>query len=308
MRTSKRIVSPRGLLLALATGGLALAAGATGALGAPTISGADTDIWNVANPSPAYTITASSRRARVFWQIQGVTSGDGISPVELDLSQVPDGTFRLTAVEFTNRSFDLTPAQRSFRVDRTPPVVTIRRPVAGEQIPQRSAVPADYSCDGAVTCAGPVASGAPLLTATAGVAPFSVRATDDAGNETIAAADFVVSPAPAPVIARTRLVQTLNARMLRPRAGVVVTSRRPVLRWRGRSGASLYNVQLFRLRAGKAVKVLSAFPHRSRLRVPAKKIAFGTRYLWRVWPYLSTGYPDKPLGLSYFDVRRPQAK
>lgn len=307
MRSSKRIGSSRGLVLALAAGGLALAA--PGAFAAPTVSGADTDVWNVANPTPVYTITASSRRARVFWQIPGFASGDGRSPVQLDLRQIPDGSFRLVAVEFTDRSVDLTPTQRSFRVDRTPPVVTIRRPVAGEQIGQGARVLADYACDGAVTCAGPVASGATLLTKTVGASPFAVRATDDAGNETVASADYVVNPsAAAAALARSRLVQTVNARMLRPRAGVVVTSRRPVLRWRGRAGARLYNVQLFRLRGDTAVKVLSAFPRRSRLRVPPKKIVFGARYLWRVWPYLSGGYPKRPLGLSYFEVREPRAK
>ena len=61
------------------------------------------------------------------------------------------------------------------------------------------------------------------------------------------------------------------------------------------------------MRAGKSTKVLSAFPRRARLRVPAGKVAFGDRYLWRVWPYLSTGYTPKVLGLSYFDVRaRPR--
>jgi len=279
--------------LALAVGGLALA-GAAPSLSAPEITGADTDVWNAANPDPTYTITASSRRLRIYWEIPGVDSGDDRSPVRLSLSKPADGQYRLIARE--GSSVSVTVRQRAFRVDVTPPVVTIRRPVAGERIGQGTAVAADYSCEGALTCVGPVPPGAPLDTSAVGPVSFAVRAVDDAGNEATGLADYVVS---AP--------RTVNARTLRPRAGARLTSRRPVLRWRGRPNARLYNVQVFRLRGTTATKVLSAFPRRARFRVPAKKVAFGERYLWRVWPYLKGGYPDTPLGLSYFDVRAPAA-
>ena len=69
--------------------------------------------------------------------------------------------------------------------------------------------------------------------------------------------------------------------------------------------ARLYNVQLFLLEDGAARKVLSAFPSGPRLRVPAATLAFGRRYVWRVWPYVGGRYPRRPIGLSFFDVARP---
>jgi hypothetical protein len=51
--------------------------------------------------------------------------------------------------------------------------------------------------------------------------------------------------------------------------------------------------------------VLSAFPAGARLRVPAGTLAFGRRYVWRVWPYVGKRYPRRPIGLSFFDVVRP---
>ena len=87
-------------------------------------------------------------------------------------------------------------------------------------------------------------------------------------------------------------------------AGAVLTSKRPILRWPARRGARLYNLQVFRLRGASITKVVSAFPHLNRIRVPARRLAFGHRYVWRVWPYLARGYPARPLGLSFFDVLR----
>jgi hypothetical protein len=42
----------------------------------------------------------------------------------------------------------------------------------------------------------------------------------------------------------------------------------------------------------------------NRFRVPARRIAWGNRYIWRVWPQLRRGYSSYPLGISYFSVRR----
>lgn len=300
MSRSNRTRATRRIVVAGA-GAIALAAAAP-ALGAPAISGSDVDAWNAANPEPDYTITGVSRRSRIFWAVPGVDSGDGRSPVRVRLRGIPDGAYRLIAVEGSEVDEDLV-AVRNFRVDTTPPVVTIRRPVAGDLLDRGSAVTADYSCEGAVTCAGPVPSGAPLGLSVVGPAEFRVSARDDAGNEAVAAVSYAVRP---PVVVAAARPTTVRARTLRPRAGVRVTSRRPTLRWRGHPAARLYNVQVFRVRPDRTTKVLSAFPRRSRLRVPAGKLAFGERYVWRIWPYLSGGYPSRPLGLSYFDVRRPR--
>ena len=301
MRTSNRIRSSR-ILVAVIVGGLA----AVPAVGAPAITGSDADAWNVASPEPDYTITGTSSRSRIFWAVLGVDSGDGRSPVQVHLRGLADGAYRLIAIEGSGVGENPI-AVRDFRVDTTPPVVTIRRPAAGEQLDRGSTVAADYSCEGAVTCSGPVASGAPLGLSVLGPAEFRVSARDDAGNEAVGLVAYSVRPPVAAAAAARSRPKTVNARALRPRAGVRVTSRRPTLRWRGHPGARLYNVQVFRVRPGKTTKVLSAFPRRTRLRIPAKKLAFGERYVWRIWPYLSGGYPSRPLGLSYFDVRRPRS-
>ncbi len=316
--------------LALAGGVLLLAAAPAGAV--PTISGSDNDVWNASEAGANYTITASSSRLRVYWQIPGVAFDDDRSPARLDLGDLRDGTYRLEARE--GFAFNFAASVRTFRIDTTPPRITIRRPAAGrgeddrdddggEVIAQGATVLADYTCEGAVSCVGSVPSGAPIDTSRPGPASFSVVAVDDAGNQVAGLVEYEVAPGPAappaspapavvvvsPTVTRPIRPKTVNARRLLPRAGARVQTRRPLLRWRAHSSARLYNLQLFRLRGAKATKVLSAFPRTTRYRVPAKRIARGDRYVWRVWPYLAGGYPDRPLGLSYFDVRRkPAAK
>ena len=70
--------------------------------------------------------------------------------------------------------------------DTTPPTITITSPADGAVYTVGQAVTADYSCaddsSGVATCAGPVASGGPVDTASAGPKTFTVDATDVAGN------------------------------------------------------------------------------------------------------------------------------
>ena len=144
-----------------------------------------------------------------------------------------------------------------------------------------------------------------------------MRATDDAGNAVTARVDYSVAPpgapgapvirlapAPGPKVVRGVPV-TSRARLLSPPAGSRLAAREPVLSWRARAGARLYNLQIFRLEGDTPRKILSAFPANARFRVPDGVLAFGNRYLWRVWPYLAGGYPRRPIGLSWFDVERP---
>ena len=177
-----------------------------------------------------------------------------------------------------------------------------------------------------MACTGTVDRGAPLDTSQAGPATFSVRALDDAGNESLSSVDYFVRAAlpfesvllpgrdsavmPSPVAQSSRSAPwrpgTREARRLRPAAGAIIGTRRPLLRWKAYPGARLYNVQVFRLRGRTSLtKVVSTLPRLNRFRVPAGRIAWGTRYIWQVWPYLGRGYPSRPLGLSYFSVRRP---
>lgn len=100
--------------------------------------------------------------------------------------------------------------------------------------------------------------------------------------------------------------KTVNARALTPRAGVVLKTLTPTLSWKRYPKATLYNVQIFRVRGGGSVKVLSAFPRGTRFVIPRGKLVRGQRYVWRVWPYLGRvrRYTRTQLGTSYFDVSR----
>ncbi len=122
-------------------------------------------------------------------------------------------------------------------------------------------------------------------------------------------------PARPPVIAPTRrrppALPRQNAKRLRPRAGKLLLTRRPVLRWTsGPRGTRLYNLQVFRVTgirtAGKAAprakKVYSVFPKARRYRVPKVGILAGTCYVWRVWPFVANRFTARPLGVSNFCI------
>lgn len=114
--------------------------------------------------------------------------------------------------------------------------------------------------------------------------------------------------APAPVVptpTRPKTPPVQNPGRLKPRAGAGVKGV-PTLRWIRSPKATLYNVQLFRVNGTKYVKVLTAFPRGTSLKLPAKKLVKGRRYVWRVWPYRGgvRKYTPKPLGVSWFAVRK----
>jgi hypothetical protein len=105
-----------------------------------------------------------------------------------------------------------------------------------------------------------------------------------------------------------------------PRDGAVVT-KPPVLKWRALGGATYYNVQLYRVSAGKVTasagstgtKILSAWPDQPRLAMQ-KSWKFNRkvqqllpgRYLWYVWPGLGARSAQKygaVMGESSFVVK-----
>lgn len=318
-------------------GGAALAfAGHAGA--AVTISGADTDVWNAGSPEVRYVLT-TDLGSRIAWALEEIApGGDGTVPARGGVGNSPvtvtapsgDGTFRITARDL------LFPAQRTFVVDRTPPAIRIVRPADRSAVQQGAAAVAEYTCTGAVRCAGTVASGARLDTSRTGPVTLRVDAADAAGNTAAAQVTLLVAappaaggPTPPPnppspagpagaagpasdpanppvtVLAqpRERPVPGRFHRRLLPRLNGVVETLRPVLRWPRMTRARLYNVQVFRVRAGRdPVKVASLFPRAHQVRIPAKRLTDGARYAWRVWPFLRSGYSPSPLGLSAFSV------
>ena len=171
----------------------------------------------------------------------------------------------------------------------------------------------------------PAASGrAELAGLGDGAYVFRVVQTNVAGQEGAAAArPFVVEapvpaadPAPAAVTevasrpARTRPAARGTAwrrrtERLRPAAGAVLATRRPVLRWTaGPRGTSAYNVQVFEVVGSRLRKIRSRYPSGTRLALTGRDaLQPGRCYVWRVWPYRGRTYTAAPLAVSDFCVR-----
>lgn len=316
-----------------AVAAFALLVAAVPAWGAPAISGTDGDVWNASSPPVTYTITGSAPGAPLAWALTGGRGRDriepvaGPSPLTVTLPDLRDGDeYRLVAVEVGDRRPPLA-AQRGFAVDRTAPTVEIDSPAQGAVLGLGQQVKADFECRGERSCTAPVRDGDPLPTGVAGPQAFVVTAVDAAGNVTTLQRDYTVAAAgivPAPSLtpatptappatgggppktgpSTIALPPPEHASRLRPRVGARLHSLRPVLRWKPRRGAALYNVQVFRLRGTRLVKVLSVFPRTNSVRVPAKRLKRGARHVWRVWPMVGKRFTPKPLGISNFEVRR----
>ena len=299
------------------------AAGTAGAV--PSITGADTDAWNAASPSVAYVITTTAGNGQLAWTLDGPDnssgpgpgtpdSGNGRTPLTVSLPGLRDGAYTLTA---RDRALINPVARRAFVVDRTPPAVAIAQPADGAVVAQGASLVADFACTGATTCTGTVADGAALDTSKPGFGSLRVNAADGAGNTVSAQVSYqVLAPGEtaqtpvdtAPKPPKVTLPPTINAERLLPRRNGVVRSTRPVLRWPARAGARLYNVQVFRLKAGgQPAKIASLFPRINSVRVPPNRLRAGIRYAWRVWPFMRTGYTKSPLGLSIFSVNLRRA-
>ena len=82
------------------------------------------------------------------------------------------------------------------KIDRKAPVITVTTPANGATYPLREAVPAVYECvdggAGTSSCTGPVASGSPINTSTAGTKTFAVTSTDAVGNSSTASVTYTV--------------------------------------------------------------------------------------------------------------------
>ena len=270
----------------------------------------------------------------------GTVSGGSPS---IELGALKDGDYVFTVTQRTNGNHG-TAAAHAFTVDTVTPgaLALVVRPVAVSDDATPLFAWAGGEADarylwqlsgpGGVIVQGPNETplNAALLNVAAGSYVFQVRQMDAAGNPgplTIPEPFTVVggTPPPAPppggttpdepktpaptVKKPTKTVKqaaptTRNAKAMTPRAGVKITSVRPVLRWKSRKGASLYNVQVFRLKGTKLTKVVTAFPRATSYRVPKGKLKAGYRYVWRVWPFVNQRFPGQPLGVSYFDVKQ----
>ena len=213
--------------LALGLTGLALGTTAAAAPAAPKITGSNATVWNIASPTPAYTVTGSSRNVTITWTLSGTTrKGSGRSPLRITLSGLPTGTYNLDAAEAPGGA----KARRVVRVDVTPPTIAIRQPADGALYLPGQAVEVDYSCGGgAVACVGTLPDGAPLPTEAAGPGTLSVTASDAAGNPASQTVAFAVGPGP-PVI---------TGRPAQP-----VRGNRPVFAWAAGDPGALFTWQV----------------------------------------------------------------
>ena len=180
-------------------GGAAALALAGPAAAVPTITGSDADVWNAGSPEVRYVITTDAATRQISWSLQRIggqgggavapRSGRGPSPVTLTLPGNAEGTFRITARDL------LFPVRRTFVVDRTPPAVRIVRPADGATVTQGTAVVAEYTCTGAIRCAGTVASGARLDTSRTGPAALRQGRSSSASGPCAPATPGASSPA-----------------------------------------------------------------------------------------------------------------
>jgi hypothetical protein len=91
-------------------------------------------------------------------------------------------------------------------VDRSAPAIRIGSPTDGERLTVGQRIAADYACadepngSGVASCAGPVAAGAPIDTATPGPKTFTVTGTDRAGNTASLTRSYTVVAPPPPTI------------------------------------------------------------------------------------------------------------
>ena len=83
------------------------------------------------------------------------------------------------------------------KIDRKPPSIVISTPAGVPVYLLNQVVPSDYACadggSGVATCAGPVADGAPIDTASVGIKTFQVNATDAVGNASSASNAYKVT-------------------------------------------------------------------------------------------------------------------
>jgi len=83
------------------------------------------------------------------------------------------------------------------RVDKKAPTISVTTPSLGAVYLLNQSVAASYSCSdvgsGVATCAGPVASGAPIDTASVGTKTFTVVAKDNVGNTRSLSVTYVVT-------------------------------------------------------------------------------------------------------------------
>ena len=162
-------------------------------------------------------------------------TGPVASGAAFDTSTPGAKTFAVTA---TDAGGDTGSQSVNYIVDASAPTVTVSSPAEGASLTKGQVVTADYACGDAdgpsdvASCSGPVASGAPIDTSTAGTHTFTVTSADVAGNQATTAVSYTVSvPAvpdtTAPAITGWRIRPT-SFRAASSGASVAATKKTPV--------------------------------------------------------------------------------
>ena len=144
---------------------------------------------------------------------------------------LPDG---VTSVEYWAvdlQGNESVPATRVFAVDRVAPRIFVTTPADGAQLPVGEPFVVDFGCDdatsGVAECVGDLAGGDLLDTSRPGAYTFTIRATDEAGNETVRTLAYRVvgastGPTGAPAVHRRLAMTGIDAGVLAALAALLV--------------------------------------------------------------------------------------
>jgi hypothetical protein len=270
--------------------------------------------WNGSQPSFKWAVLPAGSTTLL-------QQGSGVSK-QATLGTLAQGDYTFRVIQVSAAGVDSEEATYPFTLDTTapaPPVIDTR-PISGSKditpsFSWRGEAHATFTWKvigaggGVVRGDSTTATSLTLAPLTPGPYTFQISQTDRAGNTSGLAVDPFSIIGPSGLQTGTKLsLPTTNHRRLKPRRGITVPTRRPVLRWTpGPRGTTLYNVQLFRVTKrinGKArvTKVFTTFPRARQYRVPSRRTRPATCYVWRVWPYLGTHFTKKPLGISNFCI------
>jgi hypothetical protein len=145
-------------------------------------------------------------------EVADCTAADGTAtpdPCVSGRTLLGSGDVRVTVLTSTASLWDL-----GYQLDRTPPTVSVTRPVDGASYVLGSVVRASYSCSdtgsGLASCTGTVANGGAISTTTVGLKTFTITATDRVGNQTVKSVSYRVVYAFAGFLAPVGSPPTLN--------------------------------------------------------------------------------------------------
>lgn len=257
-----------------------------------------------------------------------IQQGEGNSAT---VAALGNGTYTMSVVQVSAAGVEGAEATHTFTVDTVAPA----RPVVTGPTTPKTDIAQRFTWTGepharytfrVIGANGSIKQGPATLTATAvttiqlspSTYTFELRQTDRAGNTSDAAQTPFSVTAPQALlqpVANLAGLPLRSTRRLAPRAGTIVMTRRPTLRWaRGPRRTTLYNLQLFRVERSRktkklkrVVKVMSAYPRTRKLHLSARRTRPSTCYVWRVWPYLGRKFARKPVGVSSFCIASRRA-